>query len=356
MRDEIKQAILGKNSFLIYGPNVDYSIDIFDELIKGLEDKHEEIFYFDTIGYGIKPKFTKEIKRVKQQYDLFWFFKEKKNLQIDFDSYITDICNCLHAEMYDTKVDGQNYLIKLLKDVYQSEDGSTFDIYELKNLLENIINATQVKIDKDFFNILDRIDSLKAKNPKDFFADPTFNKLAREARLILERHIFDDPSTKSYSKVASNNSNYSSAVKYFTTLLGKMKYLSFESFSNEVKMVPGKINDFEFHQNRMRFNYIGMVLSSIVRKLKIYNSPNKPLVIINGKQKDLLDGVQMGVGELLHRCTVCFIINSGYDLDRDINASLDVKIFSSQHKNLSLSDDGIQKRIENGYIVQYKNS
>jgi hypothetical protein len=356
MIEEIKQAILGKNSFLIYGPEVGYNIDIFDELVKGLEDQHEEIFYFNTIGYGIKPKFTKEINRVKQQYDLFWFFKEKKNLQIDFDSYITDICNCLHAEMYDTKVDGQNYLIKLLKDVYLSDDDTTFDIYELKNLLENIINATQVKIDKDFFNILDRIDSLKAKNPKDFFADSTFNKLTREARLILERHIFDDPSTKSYSMVASNNSNSSSAVKYFTRLLEKMKYLSFESFSKEAKTVPGKINDFEFHQNRMRFNYTGMVLSSIVRKLKIYNSPNKPLVIINGKQKDLLDGVQMEVGELLHRCTVFFIIYSGHDLDKDINASLDVKIFSSQHKNLSLSDDGIQKRIENSYIVQYKNS
>jgi hypothetical protein len=353
MRDEIKQAILSKNSFLIYGYDQGYNIDIFNELTEGLEARHNEIFYFDMVSYGVKPNFKKELNRVPQQYNLFEFFKEKEISKIHFDRYIQDICDCLHAELFDTKVDGQIYLKHLLEAVYQSDDSTAFDMDEFMKLLGNIINASKSRIDNKFFKKLDQLDSLKSKYPDDYFTDSDFDKLAKDIRLLLEQYIFEDPSKRNYSDVVLKWSNYDLGVKYFTKLLERMNIPLLKKFSNEPKTVPGKINHFQIDHYTMRCNYLGMVLSSIVRKLKIYDSSNKPLIIINGKQKDLFKSVSMDIEELFHHCRVCFIISSIEELDARVNFFVDVKICSDKHKNLSLQDTFMEKRIENNYSVYY---
>lgn len=353
MKDDIKTSIFNKNSFLIYGYDQGYNIDIFNELTEGLESRHNEIFYFDMVDYGVKPNFKKELNRVPQQYNLFEFFKEKEISKMHFDRYIQDICDCLHAELFDTKVDGQIYLKHLLEAVYQSDDSSTFDVDELIKLLGNIINTSKFKIDKEFFNTLDQIDSLKSKYPDDYFTDHAFDKLAKDARLLLEQYLFEDPSKRNYSDVVLKWSNYDLGVKYFTKLLERMNIPLLKKFSNVPKTVPGKINHFQINHYTMRCNYLDMALSSIVRKCKIDNSPNRPLVIINGKQKNLFKSVSMDIEELFNQCNVCFIINNGEDLDSRVNFFVDVKIYSDKHKNLSLGNTGSEKRIKNGYSVQY---
>jgi hypothetical protein len=353
MRDEVKNFILNKNSFLIYGHDIGYNIDIFNELVEGLESRHSEIFYFDMLNSSINPKFNLEVHRVIKGLSLFEFFKEKKISQVHFDRYIKDICNCLHAELFDTKVDGQTYLNNLLEDVYHSDHASLFNMDEFIKLLGDIINASKSRIGKDFFNALDQIDSLKSKYPKDYFTDPTFDILAMKARLQLEHYLLDHPSNRSYSDVVLKWSNYDLGIKYFFKLLERMSIPLLHKFTDEPKTLPSKINYFQIDHYTMRCNYLDMALSSIVRKLKIYNSQNRPLVIINGKQKDLCKSVNMDIEELFNQCNVCFIINNGEDLDPRVNFFVDVKIYSDKHKNLSLGNTGTEKRIEHDYTVHY---
>lgn len=354
MRDEIKQAILDKNSFLIYGYDQGYNIDIFSELMEGLELRHNEIFYFDTITYGLTPNFKKEVNRVPQQYNLFEFFKEKEVSKMHFDRYIQDICDCLHDELFDTKVDGQIYLKHLLEVVYKSDDSATFDMDELIKLLGDIINASKFRIDNEFFNRLDQIDSLKSKYPDNYFIDPAFDKLSKDARLLLEQYLVEHSSKRSYSDIVLKWSNYDLGVKYFTKLLERIRISSLlKKFSNEPKTIPSKINYFQIDHYTMGCNYLGMILSSLVRKLKIYNFSNKPLIIINGKQKDLFKSVHMDIEELFKQCKVCFVISSSEELDGRINSFVDVKIYSNKHKNLAIHPSGVEKRIKNDYTVQY---
>lgn len=353
MKDDVKNFIINKNSFLIYGIDQGYNIDIFNELVEELESKHSEIFYFNMLNSSINPKFNLEVHRVAKGLNLFEFFKEKKISQEHFDRYIKDICNCLHAELFDTKVDGQTYLTNLLEDVYHSELADTFNIDELIELLGDIINAPKSRIGKDFFDTLDQIDGLKSKYSEDYFTDPAFDKLARKARLQLEHYLLDYPGNRSYSDVVLKWSNYDLGIKYFAKLLERMSIPVLHKFTDEPKTLPSKINYFQIDHYTMRCNYLDMALSSIVRKLKIYNSQNRPLVIINGKQKDLFKSVSMDIEELFNQCNVCFIINNGEDLDPRVNFFVDAKIYHDKHKNLSLGNTGTEKRINNDYIIHY---
>ncbi len=354
MTDAVKNSILNKNSFLIYGNNHGYNIDIFNELVEGLEARYSEIFYFDMLGYFIKPQFKKEYHRVSQELDLFEFFKEKDISQRHFDRYIKDICNCLHVMFFDTKVDGQIYLSSLLEDVYHSEYANTFDLDKLIELLGEIINTPKLRLDSTFYNKLDEIDRLKSKHPEDYFFNPDFDKLARNVRLKLEDYLLQDPRNRKFSEAALKWSNNDLAVKYFTKLLNRMNIPMLHKFGNGTKTVPGKINYFQIDRHTMRCSYLDIFLSNVVRKLKISNSPNKPLVIINGKQKDLFKSVSMDVEELFQKCDICFFINSDEDLDSKINYFVEVKIYSHKHKNLSLNTSGVEKSIDNGYTVQYE--
>lgn len=355
MRDEIKQAILSKNSFLIYGSDASYNMDIVDELAQVWLTRHNEIFYFNTYDSGINPEFTKTSKALSQRLNPFESFKEKEFSQNDLKRYISDICNYLHSEFLLTKVDGKDSLEALLHDVYLSKFADEFNIDELVYMLRGIVKTHESLLHEDLFKTLDKIRVMALNNPLAYVVDSEFDNLTREARLQLERLFFEFKPGGKYMELELKYSKSKSATKYFSDLLEKMQRDDLKRFQSSPEIIPGKINFFRKDYSS-RKNFLGMYLSFLVRKLNLYNSPHKPFIIINGKQKDLFENVSMDIEELFNRCTVCFIISSGYDLDRDINALLDVKIFSSQHKNLSLNDDGIQKRIENGYIVQYKNS
>lgn len=353
MKDEVKNAILNKNSLLIYGYDHGYNIDIFNQLAEGLEAKHNEIFYFDAMDYSSKPKFKQEYHRVSQELDLFEVFKEKDISQRYFDRYIKDICNCLHSMLFDTKVDGQIYLSSLLEDVYHSEYASAFDLDKLIELLGEIINTSKSRIGANFFKTLDEIDSLKSKHTEDYFADSNFDKLAKKARLQLENYLLQNSSNRKFSEVALKWSNNDLAVKYFTKLLDRMNIPRLYKFSNVTKTVPGKINYFQMDRYTTRCNYVDIFLSNLVRKLNIYKSANKPLIIINGTQKDLFKSVSMDVEELFQKCDVCYIINRDEDLDLRINHFMDVKVYTNQHKNLSVRNNGSDIKIEHGYSVSY---
>ena len=351
MKEEVKNSILNKNSFLIYGYDDGYNIDIFNELAEGLEARHREIFYFDTLGYSSKPKFKQEYHRVSQELDLFELFKEKEISQKHFDRYIKDICDCLHAMLFDTKRDGQIFLSSLLEDVYHSEYASMFDFDELIKLLGEIINTSKSRLGNSFYKTLDEIDTLKAKHPEDYFLNPDFDKLAKYVRLLLEDYLLQDSRNRKFSEVALKWSNNDSAVKYFTKLLDRMDIPRLHKFSNGSKTLPGKINYFQIDRHTTHYSYLDIFLSNLVRKLSIYNSTNKPLVIINGKQKDIFKSVSMDVEELFQKCDVCFFINSDEDLDSKINHFIDVKIYANQHKNLSVRNNGSDIYIEYGYRV-----
>lgn len=353
MKDEVKNAILNKNSLLIYGYDHGYNIDIFNELAEGLEAKHSEIFYFDMLTYMYQPKFKQEYHRVSSELDLFGFFKEKEISQRHFDRYIKDICNCLHSMLFDTKVDGQIYLMSLLEDVYHLEYANTFNLDKLIELLGEIINTPQYRIGTDFFKTLDEIDGLKSKHTEDYFVNSNFDKLTKEARLKLEDYLLQNPSNRKFSEVALKWSNNDSAVKYFTKLLDRMNIPRLYKFSNVTKTVPGKINYFQMDRYTTRCNYVDIFLSNLVRKLNIYKSVNKPLIIINGTQKDLFKSVSMDVEELFQKCDVCYIINRDEDLDLRINHFMDVKVYANQHKNLSVRNNGSDIKIEHGYSVSY---
>lgn len=353
MRDEVKNAIINKNSFLIYGYDHGYNIDIFNELLEGLESRYSEIFYFNMLNSSINPKFNLEVHRVAKGLNLFEFFNEKKISQLHFDRYIKDICNCLHAELFDTKVDGQTYLTNLLEAVYHSEHAKQFTMNAFIQLLHEIIEAKKSKLPMELLKALNEIEIVKRNNSQQYVSDPNFDKLAREARLEFERFLFKDPMEGQYLELSLKWSDYDSAVKYFIKLLEKIQSSQIDKFSNKAKTVLGKINYFQIDRYITRCNYLDMFLSNLVRKLIIYNSTNKPLIIISGKQKDLFKSVSMDVEELFQKCDVCFFINSDEDLDSKINHFVDVKIYSHKHKNLSLHPSGVEKRIENDYTVHY---
>lgn len=353
MKDEVKNSILNKNSFLIYGYDHGYNIDIFNELVEGLEARYSEIFYFDMISYSDKPKFKQEYHRASQELDLFESFKEKEIPKRHFERYVKDICDCLHAMFFDKKVDGQIYLTSLLQNVYRSEYANTFNFDVLIELLGDIINASESRRGNTFYKTLDELDRFKLKHPEDYYSHTDFDKLAKNVRLQLERYLLLDHRSRKYSEVALELSNYDSGIEYFTKLLEKMNITASHKFGNGSKTMPGKINYFQIDRYTTRCNYLDMFLSNLVRKLIIYNSTNKPLIIINGKQKDLFKSVSMGVEELFQKCDVCFFINSDEDLDSKINYFVDVKIYSHKHKNLSLHPSGVEKRIENDYTVHY---
>ena len=350
MRDEIKQAILSKNSFLIYGPDAGCSMDIFDELAQVWLARHNEIFYFNTYDSGINPEFTKTSKALPQRLNPFEFFKEKEISQYDLVRYISDICNYLHSEFLLTKVDGKESLEALLKDVYSSKFADEFNIDELVYLFRGIVKTHESLLHEDLFDTLDKIRVMASKNPDDYIIDPEFDNLTREARLQLERLFFKFKPGGKYMELELKYSKSKSATKYFSALLEKMQRDDLMRFQSSPEIMPGKINYFRKDYSFKR-NFLNMYLSSLVRKLKIHNSPNRPLVVINGKQKDLFENVNMDIEELFNRCTICFIISSGEDLDARINSFVDVKIYSHKHKKLSLPDTFTEKRIENNYSV-----
>lgn len=352
MRDEIKEAILRKNSFLIYGPDAGYSMDIFDELAQMWLTWHHEIFYFNTYDSGINPEFTKTSKALPQRLNPFEFFKEKEISQYDLVRYISDICNYLHSEFLLTKVDGKESLEALLNDVYSSKFADEFNIDELVYLLRGIVKTHESLLHEDLFKTLDKIRIMASKSPDDYIIDPEFDNLTREARLQLERLFFKFKPGGKYMELELKYSKSKSATKYFSDLLEKMQRDDLMRFQSSPEIMPGKINYFRKDYSFKR-NFLNMYLSSLVRKLKIHNSPNRPLVVINGKQKDLFENVSMDIEELFNRCTVCFIISSGEDLDARINSFIDVKIYSYKHKKLSLPDTFTEKRIENNYSVYY---
>jgi hypothetical protein len=251
-----------------------------------------------------------------------------------------------------TKVDGKYSLEALLHEVYLSKFANEFNIDELVYLLRGIVQTRESLLDEDLFKTLDKIRVMVLNNPSAYVVDSEFDNLTREARLQLERLFFKFKPGGKYMEFELKYSKYKSATKYFSDLLEKMQRDDLKRFQSSPEIIPGKINYFRNDYSFTK-NFLKMYLSSLVRKLKIKNSPNRPLVVINGEQKDLLKNVSMDIIELFKLCTVCFIISSGDDLDAEINSFVDVKIYSNNNKKLCLPDTFTEKRIENNYRVFY---
>jgi len=355
MRDEVKNSILNKNSFLIYGYDHGYNIDIFNELVEGLEARHNEIFYFDTVGYSQVPKFKSECHDVEQEIDLFEFFKDKVLDHNLLDRYVRDISNCINNEYFERLNDlEKQYLPILLREIYNSEYANKFSMIEFTELLRIILEGAKSKCYYELYNKLDEIEIVKAKNPENYIADLNFDKLARDARGYLEKFLAGNPKDYQYLKLILKYSKNDSATKYFKKLYERIENSDTNKFSNKPKTVIDKINLFRISEYKMKCNYLDMFLSNLVRKLKIKNSQNKPLIFIIGKQKGLFSSVNIEIRELFKYCAVCFIVNDRNELDARINDYIDVKIYSDKHKSLSLDTLGIEKRIENGYGVHYR--
>lgn len=346
-------------SYLIYGSDFYHKYEITNMLLESIGYKYNEILYFDVTNHT--NCITSKIPLVENDFNmnLFEYFDSKYLNEIDIQSRHRHLAAFLLKNTSKSPQDIQlKVLANLLEDIFRLESRpQNFSFASFIKLLDEIIEKSKSRTYKDFFKKLESIKRIKQEHPNDYTVNVEFIQLVQEVRIELETFLFSN--TKEAPTLLINFENYifnNETINIFTKLRNVLHGIGTDlnRYSSSTSIQKNKINYYRKDSINFDNDYIKFFLESLAYRKKNSAFYNKPLIFIQGIQKELFQSDFIRTEEIFKSADLCFIISNPKQLDKNVNSFVDVKFFDNKVKELSLKDqptNTIKLEDNNRYFV-----
>ncbi len=334
-------------SYLIYGFDFYHNYEITNMLLDSIGPKYNEILYFDVTGYT--NHITSDIPLVESKFgiNIFEYFDFRQLNEMDIQSRHRHLATFILKHITKSPQFPQlKILVNLLEDIFRLESRpQNFSFESFIKLLDEIIEQSKSKTYKSFFKTLESIEHIKQKHPNEFTFNDDFKQLVHEARIKLETFLFN--SIREAPTLLINFENYifdKETINIFTKLRDTLHNIGpyLNRYSSSAPIQKNKINYYREGSRYFEFNdYIKFFLESLTYRQKNNSCYNKPLIFIQGVQKELFQSDFVAIKEIFKSADLCFIISSPAQLDKHVNSYVDVKIYTDENKELSLKHKSI---------------
>jgi len=327
-------------SYLIYGHDLFDNINIVNELIATIGDEYNEILYFDASPYGcyIEPKEKLVIKNMT--YNIFGYFHQNNLTQETLKRYHELTALYIDKLFANGKGEYKQALIFLIKALFNIYKGKDFSIVEFKNILVEITEYSEFNPYADLTKTLDKINKIKIEGI-DILENSKVNDLVFKARAKLEEYIYGKAKKTILDDFSIPIKMYDKQIiKYYTHIYKKID--KYKEYNTPLDSDMHKINYYNCENLQDPLVLLNLILETYVLKQKENSNNKKSLIILQSTQRKL-EFELYDLWSLHQYADVCYVEFNGKYLLKELNASVPIKFYSAEHKNLGLKKRGVKK-------------
>lgn len=350
MKNYSSQIFKDNSNYIIFGKDIFDNREVVNELLVDVIKNYNEVLYFNMLPYSDYSNFKVGINNVDKRIDIFSYFKSGIFIK-SLDKHHEDVATFLNKTCYIELTKWKNKILsKFLSDIYNSELRKDFSISLLEDIIQETIDKSTIPEFYQLKKLLINIRKIQNNIPEDFEIDQGFKNKSQEARIILESLIMN-PESREESLLKFNSTTYQASkkiIQYFSELLSGLRMLNKIDYDSLPKIKTYQVNYFEGFDYSFYTEYVDIFLINIIQMRKEYDDINsKPFIFISGSQKEILKSTNMNKTELLQYCNVCFIVSDEKHLDKQMNALIEVKIYSEHNSNLNVSKKSAKTKFKN---------